>query len=630
MGAPACCASPPRLLQSLRRRPWLLSLAALQVAGQAVPDHLGLVQLGTEVSLAPEAPEAGVGRKQWALPSAVLPHLNLGQLSREDLSATASAQAAAAKADPDTLFSGVLGGLLAFFVLVSLVEFHNFRSLLIKCKSAEAEGSAREAAPEDSARLPGGAAAKPPPRRSLPVILALTAYRFYTGFMSATWLPYLLAMEGAELSRENQAMFMGIVKLLYGMSILLNPLFGLLGDRAARVNYGVGRRLFMRIGIITAGFGIYCCHFAAPRGLYKTFLMGIVIWRVGEGLNDVSSEAICPEMLPPEQYEMSSAIRASMFLVGGLMGYVMVALLAHLHYSWLYHGYLIMMLFCGCPALLVIDGEGVTQSRAGSTSQSLLRSTVDAYLKPARFEGGFPRACLCIFLFSCGTAPMFFILLMIRDLVGVEDAIPLQRHFSMVSIDFFLCAAVAAALNALAAPPKRRNAKGTAEPAELRAQSFHMTAASVIAFGVTCILLPGVRLIQGLSTRLRVFYVLAGFLGAAFGSVYSRFQDCNWQLLPPGVETANAMGYSTLWKLLGAGLGNFGAGLVLDLFVYNHTTAAIGHHASGTSSTTMIAYKFSGYLAMCLGSAAFVLVSAALVLTLPRLASSARSTDAHA
>jgi len=155
-----------------------------------------------------------------------------------------------------------------------------------------------------------------------------------------------------------------------------------------------------------------------------------------------------------------------------------------------------------------------------------------------------------------------------------------------------------------------------------------MTATSVIAFGIVCILIPFLRLFQSLPTRIRIFYVLAGFLGATFGSVFSRFQDCNWQLLPPGVETANAMGYSTMWKLLGAGLGNFGAGLVLDFFVYTHDTASIGHQVTSAGpSTSSIAYQFSGYVAMCLSSAAFVLISAALVMTLPRLATSATSAE---
>jgi len=572
-----------RGLGALGLLPWALCGHARAGPGRRVPkedDGLGLLQLGVDISLPGQDP--GV----------------LGPWAPAPLSL---AQVATRTPDTDTLLSSLLAGFLALFLLVSLVEFNQFR-LLARLERPKAEAAPRKVAP-----------------RPLLVILGLTFYRFYTGFMSATWLPYLLAMEGAELWRENQAMFMGLVKLLYGLSILLNPLFGLLGDRAASVSYAAGRRLFVRMGIILAGLGIYCCHFAAPRGLFKTFFLGIITWRLGEGLNDVTTEAICPEMLPPEQFEISSAIRASMFLLGGLSGYVMVALLAHVHYSWLYHGYLIMMLLCGLPALLLIDGDAPAAPVSARRQGSFLASAVEAYVRPSRFQGGFPRACLCIFLFSCGTAPMFFILLMIRDLVGIEEPLQLQRHFSLVSIVFFLSAAIAAALNALAAPPKPKRVVD--RQTEVRAQSFHMTATSVVAFGVVCIMIPFLRIFHDVPTRTRVFYVVASFMGATFGSVFSRFQDCNWQLLPPGVETANAMGYSTMWKLLGAGLGNFGAGLVLDLFQYDHRTASIGHHAtSAGSGSTLVAYRFAGYLAMCLSSAGFVLVSAMLVLTLPRIA----------
>ena len=80
---------------------------------------------------------------------------------------------------------------------------------------------------------------------SVPGLIALTAYRFYTGYLSATWLPYLLAMEGHDLWRENQSLFMGVAKLIYGLTILLKPIFGLFGDQVAKLSHGAGRRLFV-------------------------------------------------------------------------------------------------------------------------------------------------------------------------------------------------------------------------------------------------------------------------------------------------------------------------------------------------------------------------------------------------
>jgi MFS family permease len=514
--------------------------------------------------------------------------------------------------DIDRSISAVLATLLLLFALVSSWDFWQFRTILwepyIDVKSIKVR-LGKGWASAVSERLTRGTSW---PQSVSPrvMIVGLTFYRFYTGFLSATWLPYLLAMEGAELWRGNQALFMGVVKLLYGASIILNPFFGLLGDRAAAASHALGRRLFVRLGIILAGLGIFVCHFAAPRGCFITFLVGIVLWRLGEGLNDVTTEAICPELLPPEHFAVSSAVRAAMFLVGGLAGYVMVALCSHLHYSWLYHGYLILMLFCGLPALLLIsDAPG----RKPPKHKPLANSIIEAYVKPSQYVGGFPRACLCIFLFSFGSAPMFFLLLMLRDLVGISDPVTLQTNFSFISMDFFLSAALAAALNVLTAPKgsadtKRQGTQNESDNSsssrELRSRSFDMTAASVFAFAVVVVLIPCIHLFPTFLGRRRFFYILAAFMGATFGSVYARFQDCNWQLLPQGVETATAMGYSTMCKLLGAGLGNFGAGLILDCF-----------QASSSSGISL-----NGYIALCACSAFFVVLSGARVRTIPRKA----------
>jgi len=549
----------------------------------------------------------------------------------------------------DVISCVVLSSVLFLFIISSFPDFRRFVTLTTdKPKEAEADAIAavKQDGDEDQPAVPAEegealdanqkenekekkeeGAAQPPPA-SMATILGLTFYRLYTGFLSATWLPYLLAMEGAELWRDNQALFMGIAKLIYGLSILMTPLFGLLGDKLALHSHALGRRLFVRAGIIVAGIGIFVCHWSAqtaPRqpGHFSLFMLGILIWRLGEGLNDVTTEAICPEMLPSSQYEISSAIRASMFLVGGLLGYVMVMLMVYMPYYWLYHGYLIMMFVCGIPPLLAINSaRDVPKNKtrgAGRTGQSLLASCVEAYVKPSQYEGGFPCACACIFLFSCGSAPMFFLLLMLRDLVGIDEQVRLQRHFSLISIDFFLSAAVAAALNALAAPKKPANGERAAAT-EIRATSFKLTAVAVISFGIVCILMPFVHFFPHKANRAQAFYFLAALMGATFGSVYARFQDCTWQLLPPNVEFANAMGYSTMWKLLGAGLGNFLAGLVLDLFQEKNQLAADASH----HNTNLIAYKIGGYMAVCFGSAFLAFVTGALVLTIPGKAEKAR------
>eukprot|EP00812_Abedinium_dasypus_P012643 NODE_6151_length_526_cov_188.384289.p2 GENE.NODE_6151_length_526_cov_188.384289~~NODE_6151_length_526_cov_188.384289.p2 ORF type:complete len:161 (+),score=44.00 NODE_6151_length_526_cov_188.384289:69-485(+) len=71
-------------------------------------------------------------------------------------------------------------------------------------------------------------------------------------------------------------------------------------------------------------------------------------------------------------------------------------------------------------------------------------STIHAYITPAKLTGGFPRACLAMFVFTCGTAPLFFFILMVRDLVGITDPASLSVHFSISSIVFFLAATASA------------------------------------------------------------------------------------------------------------------------------------------------------------------------------------------
>lgn len=520
---------------------------------------------------------------------------------------------------PYMVLNAVLCGTIAVFLLVCIPDFVGFMTMVHSVIYNPAEKP-------KTVNNEGGA-----PRRSLLFILGLTFYRFYTGFLSATWLPFLLAMEGVQLMGGKQALFMGVAKLIYGFTIFLNPVIGLIGDKAATMSHRVARRLFIRIGIIIAALGIIFCRMAGPTHQCGFFLFGLFVWRVGESFNDVTTEALCPEMLPREQFEVSSAIRAAMFLVGGLAGYVAIALMSQVHYTWLYYAYLVMMFLCGIPPLLFIGSEtsGFNSARIRSRQgQAFFTSLFRAYITPAQFKGGFPRACLCTFLFSFGSAPIFFIMLMIRDLVGIEDAVMLQKNFSFISIDFFLCAACATIVGAVMAPAKDdMPAADSAGAAEIRKHAFLITAMSAMLFGIIVLFMPIIQAFHSQQVRSQAFYVLAGLLGATFGSVYSRFQDCTWQLLPRDVEVANAMGFATMAKLLGAGLGNFVSGVILSFFrIGNHA-----HHASATKTTDNVpgsastvadleGYKIGGYIVMCVVCALCVFASGALTLQIPSIA----------
>merc|ERR1719215_1807749 len=141
-------------------------------------------------------------------------------------------------------------------------------------------------------------------------ILCLTSYRFYTGFLSATWMPYLLAMEGRALLGPKQSFFMGTAKLIYGMSIMMNPMFGLVGDQMALVSHWSGRRLFILVGVAAGGLGIYGCMVAAQIGSVSWYLAAVVLWMLGEAMADVTTETLVPELLPRSQYVVGATLRA--------------------------------------------------------------------------------------------------------------------------------------------------------------------------------------------------------------------------------------------------------------------------------------------------------------------------------
>jgi hypothetical protein len=248
-----------------------------------------------------------------------------------------------------------------------------------------------------------------------------------------------------------------------------------------------------------------------------------------------------------------------------------------------------------------------------------------------------------MFVFSLGSGPMFFTLLMLHDLVGLKSSKEQQTHFSCISIAFLVGACVMAACSGVSSDPEprqsrqssrapRRNAAesdssdqetpnrrsnsgnqgggdagagppGQASPSEYR---WALMFWSCMAFGIGCVLIPGVSLPAMPEHRLICFYCVSFFMGMGFGAVYSRFQACVWSLLPPQAEIGNAMGFAALSKLAGAGVGNFIAGFILDSF------RGVIDPIHGQN------YNSMGYFVMCWASALCVFIASALVFTIGR------------
>lgn len=497
----------------------------------------------------------------------------------------------------DRLFGIAIFGAAVIFAVFSIKDVHGFvvallsfsaRSELAKQKTAKA---AEEGGEEKADAAPADENESAP--WSVSGLILLTIYRFYTGFLSATWLPYLLAMEGQYLWKEKQALFMALAKLIYALSILMNPVFGLVGDEAVAISHGVGRRLFIRIGLTLAAVGLYICVLSGRDRGFMSFLSGITVWRFGEALNDVTTEALVPDLVSKKQFQIASAIKASSFLLGGLFGYALLIIFADAHYSWLYYAYPIGMFVASLPPLYMLNSNKPVQHAKGQNQETFMESIVQAYISPLKYPGGFPYACLAVFVFSLGTAPMFFLLLIVRDLVGITDPVVQQQQFSLGSIVFFLSAAASSCLSAMAQPKTDPDRRDPVMENRVLLVKGRLLVSAMITFGIVEFIIPGLALLNTTHVRNSLYYVLTVLFGAAFGAAFTLFQDLTWQLLPTGVRTANAMGFNVMSRLFGVGVGNFACGMMLDL-AYSDDTEG---------------YKVWGYVVMHTFSGLVVLLS---------------------
>jgi hypothetical protein len=270
------------------------------------------------------------------------------------------------------------------------------------------------------------------------------------------------------------------------------------------------------------------------------------------------------------------------------------------------------MFICSIPSLILLGDDTPSGRCKHQGDESFVHLLVQAYMTPTTYKGGFCRACLAVFVFSLGTAPMFFLLLILRDLVGVTDPVKLQQQFSSSSILFFIAAAafsVATSLNKQKLPdPTTEENKQIIEEARQRKVFQLCTAMSM--FGMVILAMPLVALLKEVSQRVIAFYALAVCFGGAFGSAFSRFQDCTWSEIPESADMANALGFNVMSRLLGVGLGNFIAGVILDCFYTGEAiitsqkpmpASLLSFHvgfSAGTREMSQV-YSTAGYVALC-------------------------------
>jgi len=271
---------------------------------------------------------------------------------------------------------------------------------------------------------------------------------------------------------------------------------------------------------------------------------------------------------------------------------MLLILFSEVDYSWLYFAYPIGMLLSSLPPLFLLDQDRPLNwcENSKPSDGHFLSSLMQAYTNPMKIEGGFPLSCLSVFVFSLGTAPMFFLLLVVRDLLGVSDLVAMQELFSADSIVFFLCAAVGAAISG-----KLTGGRANSGFEILTFRAWMLISAMAV-FGGVIFSIPAVALVHDFGMQKVMFFSVTSLFGASFGMAFTMFQELTWQLLPEGIEVANAMGFNVMCRLLGVGLGNFISGLILDV-------SYTGEAANGA------VYDPMGYLVMCSLSGLAVAIS---------------------
>jgi len=283
------------------------------------------------------------------------------------------------------------------------------------------------------------------------------------------------------------------------------------------------------------------------------------------------------------------------------------------------------MFLTALPSLLLLNRDLPAKPNKFREGNTFSQNMSQAYIVPLSMEGGFPEISLAIFVMSCGTAPMFFFLLIIRDLLGVHNEVALSKDFAIGSILFFLGATVATAIDVVwggRTGPQSRLSATDDVPLEVKQEKLQewerekvkrlrvLVWLSMI-FALSVVVLPLCQFLPTLTERFEVFYPLTAIFGLTFGLGYSRFQDATWRVLPQDCDMSNTMGFNVMARNFGLGVGNFGFGTLLEAFKVWHPPKARGVRTTMTTTTfnptaniltsAKQIYTPTGYDVMCIG-----------------------------
>jgi MFS family permease len=140
--------------------------------------------------------------------------------------------------------------------------------------------------------------------------------------------------------------------------------------------------LWILLGIVLSAIGILICLFAGPRHDFFLYMTGIALWRLGESLNDVTTEAIVPDLVPAKQFGIASAIKAASFVAGGLFGYIALYFMADVHYTWCYYAYLGCMFITAIPSLMLLNKDLPCKPNKYREGNTFGENMSQAYITP--------------------------------------------------------------------------------------------------------------------------------------------------------------------------------------------------------------------------------------------------------
>merc|ERR1719482_1801691 len=152
-----------------------------------------------------------------------------------------------------------------------------------------------------------------------------------------------------------------------------------------------------------------------------------------------------------------------------------------------------------------------------------------------------------------GSAGMMFVLLVLRDLVGVDDPVTQQVHLGLISMALMLTGSITSVIIGFVGMDS--------------VQRWWWMGIFITLNCICEVLVPCAVLAPDVSQRLYVLYGVACLKGV--GGMYNLMQPLTWEAIPDHWKSgtgsvARATAWISVTRSFGIGIGNFAGGFLLD------------------------------------------------------------------